>query len=64
VTKQDLGNVDQKHGQVSRIVNRGLVNIHKIFQPPELFVITEIELDLATSTMLTLFGFEPLMLKT
>ena len=38
--------VDHKHSQIGRIVNRDLVDIHKIFQPPELFGVAEIELDL------------------
>ena len=52
VTDQELGNIDHKHGQVSRIVNRGLVHIHKIFQPPELFGVTKIELDLETEAII------------
>ena len=41
-----MGQVDHKHSQVGRITNRSLGDIHKVFQPPELFSITEIELDL------------------
>ena len=48
VTDQELGNIDHKHCQVSGTVNRGLVDIHKIFQPPKLFGVTKIELDLET----------------
>ena len=52
VTDQDLGNIDHKHSQISRIVNRDLVDIHKIFQPPELFGVAEVELDLETKTVI------------
>ena len=52
VTDQDLRNVDHKHRQVSGIVNRGLVDIHKIFQSPELFGIAEIELNLEAEAII------------
>ena len=52
VPDQDLGNIDHKHSQISRIVNRGLVDIHKIFQPPELFSVAEIEFNLETEAII------------
>ena len=52
VADQDLGNVNHKHRQVSRIVNRGLVDIHKVFQSPKLFGIAEIEFNLETEAII------------
>ena len=46
VTDQDVGNIDHKHSQIGRIVNRELVDVHKIFQSPKLFGVAEVEFDL------------------
>jgi len=51
VTDQDLGDIDHKHRQISGIVNRGLVDIHKIFQTPKLFGVAEVEFDLETKAV-------------
>ena len=46
VLNKSVRNINHKHSKVSRIVNRELFKVHKIFQTPELFGITEIEFNL------------------
>lgn len=52
VVDQDVGEIDHKHGQIRSIVNRSLVDVHKIFQAPKLFGVTEVELDLETKAII------------
>ncbi len=47
-----MGNIDHKHSQIGGVVNRELVNIHKIFQAPKLFGVTEIEFNLKTEAII------------
>ena len=50
--EQDQRNINHKHSQISGIVNRDLVDIHKIFQPPKLFGVAKIEFDLETEAVI------------
>ena len=52
VTGEHLCQVDHEHRQIGGIVNRELLDIHEIFQTPELFSVTEIELDLETEAII------------
>ena len=52
VTDQDFGNIDHKHGQISRIVKGDLVDVHKIFQSPVLFSVAEVEFNLEAEAVI------------
>ena len=49
---KDVRNINHKHSEVSGIANRKLVDIHKIFQAPELFGITKVEFNLETEAII------------
>lgn len=46
ISQQKPRQINHKHRQVSGIVNRTLLDIHKVFQAPELFGVPKIELEL------------------
>ena len=46
VTHQAMRKIDHEESEIHRISHSSLGDIHKIFQPPELFGISEIEFNL------------------
>ena len=49
---EGVRNINHEHSQISGIVNRELIDVHEIFQPPELFSIPEVEFNLKTEAII------------
>ena len=49
---QNQRNINHKHRQIGCVINRELVDVHKIFQSPKLFSVAEVELDLETEAII------------